>query len=814
MATRANDVHACVLKSVFRALVCVWVCSEAASGAGTEDGIEFFEKEIRPLLARHCYECHSAESKKLKGGLRLDSREAVLRGGDSGPAAVAGDPDTSRLVVAVSGRDKDLEMPPKKPLEPAQIKALTEWVRRGLPAPKETAAASKAGFGMTVEEGRAFWSYKPVTHPTPPAVNHPEWVQQPVDSFIVARLETAGLAPAPKADKRTLLRRVSFDLTGLPPSLEETGAFLADDTAGAFERVVDRLLNSSAYGERWGRHWLDVVRYADTCGNASDYPVPQAVLYRNWVIKALNADMPYDRFLQEQIAGDLLPGEDGEARYQRIVATGYLAMARRFAGKAGELHLTIDDTIDNLSRAVLGSSIACARCHNHKFDPFTMEDYYGLYGFFSSSRYPYPGAEGDPRQSQFVPLIAPEETARLTAPHQQATAAAQAALKAVESEQEALKAAVETPEKEQRAAALKVRLEAAKKELAAVAAQAPVVPEAYAIAEGDKPANARIQLRGDPKNLGAEAARKFPEILGGMRLSADTQGSGRLELARWLSAAENPLTARVLVNRVWLQHFGTGLVATPNDFGRQGQTPSHPELLDYLASRFVQEGWSLKRLHRSILLSRTWQLASEAPDGTTEKDPSNTLLSHANRRRLDAESLRDTLLFVSGQLQPPPAGEHPFPARHTWKWTQHSPFSDAYESQSRSVYLMQSRLRKNAYLTLFDGPDPSSSTGMRQLTTTPLQALFSMNAALMHRCGEQLFKQHLGGVSGDRARVHAAYEHALGRAPTEAEAGAALDFVATYDKALPPQAAAAGRDQPWPALARSLLATNEFLYID
>jgi Protein of unknown function (DUF1553)/Protein of unknown function (DUF1549)/Planctomycete cytochrome C len=790
------------------------LCAWGGVAAGAEDGLDFFEKEIRPLLAQHCYECHSAESKKLKGGLRLDSREAVLRGGDSGPAAVVGAPESSRLVAAISGRDKDLEMPPNKPLHPAQIGALSEWVRRGLPSPKESAVTSKPGYGMTLEEGQSFWSYKPVKQPVLPEVRHPQWVEQALDAFIVSRLEAAGITPSPKADKRTLLRRVCFDLTGLPPTMEQTKAFLEDGAPDAFERVVEQLLASSAYGERWGRHWLDVVRYADTCGNASDYPVPQAVLYRNWVINAVNNDMPYDRFLQEQIAGDLLPEEGEEARYERIIATGYLAMARRFAGKAGEPHLTIDDTIDNLSRAILGSSIACARCHNHKFDPFTMEDYYGLYGFFSSSRYPYPGAEGDPKQNQFVSLLAPEERRRITAPHQEETAAAQSALKQIESEQEQLNSEVDTPEKTARAAKIKERVEAAKKKLSDLAPRAPVLREAYAVAESEKPADAKIQLRGDPKNLGPAVRRKFPAILGGMLLPEATPGSGRLELAKWLSAASNPLTARVLVNRVWLQHFGAGLVTTPNDFGRQGQAPSHPELLDYLANRFVQEGWSLKKLHRTIVLSRTWQLSSMTTAELLEMDPSNALLSHANRRRLDAESFRDALLFVSAQLEPPPSGEHPFPARHTWKWTQHSPFSEAYENQSRSVYLMQSRLRKNAYLTLFDGPDPSSSTGMRQRTTTALQSLFGMNSTLMHRCGEALAEHHLGGVSEDHTKIQAAYEHTLGRAPSPVEMADALAFLEAYEKALAPQPPGTGRKAVWAALARSLLSSNEFLYID
>lgn len=798
--------------SILRSMLLVWTLP--VIGTKADEGVNFFEKEIRPLLSEHCYECHSAKSKRLKGGLRLDSREGILSGGDSGPAAVVGEPESSRLVAAVSGHDKDLEMPPKKPLRTAQIEVLTEWVRRGLPAPRQDVAASKPGSGMSLEEGRKFWSYQPVSTPALPTVKHPEWVQAPLDSFVVAGLEAAGLNQAPKADKRTLLRRATFDLTGLPPSPGETDAFLADSAPDAFARVVDRLLASSSYGERWGRQWLDVVRYADTCGNASDYPIPQAALYRDWVIKAANKDMPYDEFLREQIAGDLLPSDSDETRTNRIVATGYIAMARRFGGVGGEPHLTIDDTIDNLSRAILGSSIACARCHNHKFDPFTMEDYYGLYGFFSSTRYPNPGGEGGPRQTLFVPLIGAAEVSKISAPFEAELAAAQAVSKALEAAQEPIKAAPDSPEKTEASARLKAKFEEAKKALAEVLARMPIWPDAYAVVDGPSSGNAKIQIRGEPKNLGAEVRRKFPAILGGMQLAEGTKGSGRMELAKWLSSPTNPLTARVLVNRVWQQHFGTGIVSTPNDFGRQGQAPSHPELLDYLASRFIADGWSLKALHRSILLSRTWQLSSEATAEALEKDPSNKLLSRATRRRLDAESLRDSLLFVSGQLQLTPAGAHPFPARHTWKWTQHNPFSETYESYFRSVYLMQSRLRKNPYLNLFDGADPSSSTGVRRPTTTPLQSLFSMNSPLMHQCSEAFVLHRLGGAPEGKAKLRAAYVNTLGRSPTPTEERDALEFLEVYQKALLPADSAEAQGKAWSALARSLLATNEFLFID
>ena len=356
------------------------------------EGIEFFEKRIRPLLAAHCYECHSRASQKSKGGLALDTRDAILEGGNSGTALVPGDPDQSLLITAVRQTDKELQMPPKQKLSDAQIADLEAWVKMGAPDPRmaeplQVAALTPRRSGMSLEEGRQFWSFKAVQDPAVPAVKDAAWPRTPIDNFILARLEEAGVTPALAADRRTLLRRVTFDLTGLPPTPAEMEAFLADASPAAFEQVVDRLLASPRYGQRWGRHWLDVVRYADTCGNASDYPVPQAHKYRDWVIRAFNRDLPYDQFLREQIAGDLLPSDSDAERYDRITATGYLAISRRFGGdRTGEHHLTLEDTIDNLGRAVLGATISCARCHDHKFDAISQRDYYALFGTLASAR--------------------------------------------------------------------------------------------------------------------------------------------------------------------------------------------------------------------------------------------------------------------------------------------------------------------------------------------------------------------------------------------------------------------------------------------
>jgi len=791
-------------------------CPASAADA-TSEGIEFFEKRIRPILVGHCYECHSTQSKKHKGGLWLDSRESILKGGDSGPALVPGDPDKSLLIRAVRRTDKELQMPPKEKLADSQIADLTAWLKMGAPDPRKSGKepGTVAKSGMSLEEGRKFWPFQPIKDSPVPKVKDTSWPSTALDNFILARLETTGVTPAAVADSRTLLRRVTFDLTGLPPTPAEMAAFLADLSPQAFAKVVDRLLESPRYGERWGRHWLDVVRYADTCGNASDYPVPQAHLYRDWVIGAFNRDLLYNQFLRDQIAGDLIAGGSDAERNDRVMATGYLAIARRFGGdRVGEHHLTLEDTIDNLGRAILGSSISCARCHDHKFDPFTTSDYYGLYGIFSSTRYPFPGAEVGGRQEDFVPLIPPAETAALLKAHKETLALIEANVKTLElAEAEAKKSPDGADKKARVAAAIKAVAEARKKR-ADIQASAPVLPNAYAVAEA-KPANAKTHIRGDPKRLGDEVPRHFPAILGGQQLPKDA-GSGRMQLAEWIADPKNPLTARVMVNRIWQQHFGRGIVQTPNDFGRQGKAPTHPELLDFLAARFIENGWSIKKMHKLILLSKTWQLASSDTPSGTKLDPNNDLFWKFTRRRLDAEAIRDTMLFVSGELDEKTAGGHPFPPAKNWGFTQHAPFVAVYETRRRSVYLMQQRLRKNPYLALFDGADPSSSTGTRLPSTTPLQALFMMNDPLAHNLATKFAQRVLTDAKDESGRVGVAYQLALNRPPSSEESQECVEFLQRYRARLLTLKTPANQQElaTWAAFSRALMSANEFVFVD
>jgi hypothetical protein len=880
---------------------------QAQDGASpsAREGMDFFEKRIRPVLSDRCYKCHSGD--KVKAELSLDSREGLLRGGESGPAVVPGDPEKSLLIHAIRHGDDDLDMPPKQAewLTTEQIRDFESWVRMGAPDPRLSAAVKppvKASINFV--EGRKFWSYHSVSDPALPAVRETSWVRNAVDRFVLAKLEEKRLPHAADADRRTLLRRATFDLIGLPPTPEEMRAFLEDSSPDAFAKVVERLLASPQYGERWGRHWLDVVRYADTAGCNSDYPIPQMYKYRNYVIASFNADKPFDQFIREQIAGDLLPAATEAERHEKIIATGYLAATRRFASsEAGTQHLIIDDTIDNLGKAFLGLSIGCARCHDHKFDAVSNEDYYALYGIFSSTRYPFPGIELNKVPRDLVPLIPQEKVDEILKPYKDRLAVLDAAVKQLEDEKAVNEKIVREADEAKRAEAPKAKAAPPKapggspadssadalakadpelrrkfEELSAAQAQArktrefidseierlegekaallrssaeneqaknvaqarkrleeyknehkaalkkredfaktlPVIESAYAVAEGPKPDNAKMLIRGEPKNLGPEIPRRFLDVLGGQALPADEKGSGRRQLAEWIADRSNPLPARVLVNRIWQHHFGKGIVQTPNDFGVRGAPPTHPELLDYLTRRFLDGGLSIKALHRLILASRTYQMASEGPAENAKVDPNNDWLWKFSRRRLDGEEIRDAMLAVSGALDRTVGGEHPFPPRNTWNFTQHRPFIDVYETDRRSVYVMTQRIRRHPFFALFDGPDTNASTGARGTSTTPLQALFMMNDPFVHAQAKKFAARLLGERADDASRVERAWELAFGRSPSSPERQEAERFLVRVREALKRNGTADGETstQAWESYARVVLRTNEFIYVD
>ena len=840
------------------------------------EGVEFFEKKIRPVLESDCYMCHSANSKSLQGGLRLDSREGMLKGGNSGQAAIIpGDPDSSLLIKAIRYADPRLQMPPMRQLSAEQVRDFEAWVKMGAPDPRAAGASGQAAWQpYDMGEARKFWSFQPVNEQPPPDVNNTAWVRSPIDRFVLARLERKGLKPVGDADKRTLIRRATFDLTGLPPTPEEVEAFLKDASPKAFEKVVDRLLASVHYGERWGRHWLDVVRYADTAGCNSDFPVPAAYKYRNYVIKSFNQDKPYDRFIREQIAGDLLPAKSEAETYEHLIATGYLAISRRFGSRTKEFDLTIDDTIDNLGKAFLGLSVSCARCHNHKFDPIPTKDYYALYGIFNSSRYAFPGTEIYPHPADMVALASGEEAEQfyrwqkelaalddkkefLTA--ERGTAARNKAAR----EKQLKEAARPSPAAEGKAnnqsaaeqnaapggeprkdlhppgesrpadydrdavnwslAAKSTRLpeevsaevDEVRARIAELGERTPKVEKAYAVVEG-LPANARIHRKGDPKSLGEEVPRGFLTILGGQQLPAGYKGSGRNYLADWIADSHNPLTARVLVNRIWQYHFGRGIVPTPNDFGSRGAAPTNPELLDYLAAQFIKSGWSLKAMHRMIMLSHAYQLAATDDPRNAEADANNDLLWRFNRRRLSAEEVRDAMLAASGTLDTTMGEAHPFPPESEWRYTQHKQFFALYDTSRRSVYLMQQRMKKHPLMEVFDGPDTNTITSPRPLSTTPLQALFLMNNPFVHEQADHLAVRVGMAYETLPQRVNYAFLLAYGRPATPAEIREAIAYVQQARREL--QALKTPADQQTRAALASylrvVLASNEFLYVD
>ncbi|MGI8964573.1 MAG: PSD1 and planctomycete cytochrome C domain-containing protein, partial [Limisphaerales bacterium] len=602
-----------VFISVFA--ICCFSLSASAEGKSIpREGVDFFEKNIRPVLNDRCYKCHSLQSKKVKGGLLLDSHKTMLQGGETGPAIVPFQPEKSLLIKAIHWSDPDLQMPPKEKLPPEQIKNFEIWINMGAPdprtevvqSPKSKIQDSSAPYDYAV--ARTNWAFQNPKNPAIPKVKNKTWPASPIDNFILAKLEEKGLRPTGLANKRTLLRRATFDLTGLPPRPEEIQSFLDDKSANAFEKVVDRLLASPGYGEQWGRHWLDVVRYADTSGCNSDYPIPQAYKYRNYVIKSFNQDKPFHEFIREQIAGDLLPSETDEEKFEKIIATGYLAISRRFGSRNNEFHLTIEDTIDSVGKGILGLSVSCARCHDHKFDPIPTKDYYALYGIFESTKYAFPGTEIYKHPKDFVPLATGTNIAAVFKYQTDLALLDDEIDKLGEKKRELLGKLMKDEEEKKSASEEKTKFDDDEKELRVkirevkadledarykqkkLEADPPPVEKAYAVSEG-KPVNAKIQKKGSPENLGDETPRGFLKILGGQTLPPEEKGSGRLELAQWLT--ENPLTARVMVNRIWQHHFGKGIVATPNDFGVRGKAPSHPELLDFLATQFVQNGWSI-----------------------------------------------------------------------------------------------------------------------------------------------------------------------------------------------------------------------------
>jgi hypothetical protein len=1078
--------------------------------------VEFFETRIRPILSERCFECHAAE--KQKGNLRLDSLSGILQGGDSGPAIVAGKPEES-LLAQVVGYAFDIKMPPKSKLPEREIADLRQWIKMGVPWPENQADSAQQVRSKTDEisdEQRAFWAFRPPVDPKLPIVQRSDWPRSPLDRFILDRLERAGFAPAPAAGKRTIIRRATFDLTGLPPTAEEVDNFVADESPDAFTKVVDRLLASPRYGERWGRHWLDVARYADSNGLDENLAYASAWRYRDYVIASFNKDKPFNRFVEEQIAGDLLPVESGSDPFESLIATGFLCLGGKMLAEDDPVKMQmdiVDEQVDTIGRAFMGLTLGCARCHSHKFDPIPIDDYYSLAGIFKSTK--TMDTYSVVARWQERPLAGPKEilardehskriqdkqgevNRRVEAANQRLvsdarahaaeyfataavelewadllktlrpigdTAAATRDRRAIVIEAESFargnvlamttdygegigvlvnkgelpnfteyevqieKAGVYQVEIRYAAAATRpiklflngdlvksnaagsvtgswypdsqtweivgffplkagqnlIRLECAgpvphidklllaeghdatgrqlvsttppidgyrlksefvnrwirfldapadnlhpslgiwhevrttgnlpaadKSPLAArlignespslrdlvarygslfteaerawqglknnaetsVAKELPdpileslrqllydpngpfeipkgadnyfaaedlaaltrlrgevkelqdsqpKLPEAMAVSEGQVE-DLRVHLRGSHLTLGAAVPRRFPAIFSGEGQALGASGSGRRELAKWLVRPDHPLTSRVIVNRVWLWHFGEGLVRSPDNFGSLGERPTHPELLDWLAVQFVEQGWSLKALHRLIMLSATYQMSTASNESAARADPENRLWWRANRRRLEAEALRDGILATCGELDQVGGGSLlPTPNRQYVTGTGSILPAALYDSRRRSIYLPVVRSALYEMFQAFDFADPSVLNGRRDATTVAPQALFMMNSQLVSQAtrgfARRLLEPTFAGdaATADIARVQMLYECAYARPATTAEASRALQFVEQYAAAQAARKAAPDevRQTAWQALCRAVLSANEFVYLE
>ncbi|MGB8167206.1 MAG: PSD1 and planctomycete cytochrome C domain-containing protein [Chthoniobacteraceae bacterium] len=895
-----------------------------------EDGDDYFEKKVRPLLVERCFECHSHE-KKVKGGLALDSRSAWEKGGDTGPALIPGKPEDSLLIKAVSYTDPDLSMPPKKRLSADEVAVLTEWVKLGAPDPRVEVASAKKVTAMTLDEARSYWAFQPIRRPEPPVVKDAAWPRSDIDHFILSQLENEGLKPNPQADPRTVARRVYFDLIGLPPSFEQVEAFAQSaigNRQSAMAALVDELLARPEYGQRWGRHWLDVARYSDTTEKSTDGErrIPFAHTYRDYVIDAFNADKPFDRFVLEQVAADRMPSE----AKPDLRALGFLTVGRRFEGNIEAPQLIVDDRIDVIGRGLLGLTLACARCHDHKFDAIPAADYYSLYGIIASSGEPMdlpevgaPAVESDAvkkyraeratiftdyekhidacveKSKRLLRELAPEYLRRIveTSPKHQTVAGfvpldtprgllvrggaprwdaliaeslrrgepffqlwsrlialdregfaenASAVIAEAASCSDAfdplvvfalqqnppasmldvadiygrliseslrssglvgIAALIGDPDSPLQFNREEIREDlllfvtehqlvsrpdgekagTLRQKLTALEAGAPV-ERALVVNALATPVAAQVMVRGDRHKLGAATPRRFLHALAAVD-DREYLDDGRLELAQAIASARNPLTARVIVNRVWQQHFGHGLVATPDNFGAMGERLSHPELLDHLAAWFIEHGWSLKALHRYILASATWQQSSAIQPLALEKDPANRLLWRMSPRRLEFEPMRDALLAVAGRLDTRLGGRS-------------APLDD--KNQRRAVYGYTDRFRIPALLRNFDVANPDTSISRRAETIHPLQALYFLNSPFVRAQAEAVVR--LPAVTEaccDHERIDAIYRRVLSRHAADDELKLAEGYLGD-----------APSDRQWANLAQGLLLSNEFIFCD
>ncbi|MHC4878954.1 MAG: PSD1 and planctomycete cytochrome C domain-containing protein [Planctomycetota bacterium] len=697
----------------------------AASAADKADaaGLEFFERKIRPVLVEHCYECHSADAEEAKGGLLLDSRQATRSGGESGPAVVPNEPGESLLLEAL--KHESFEMPPERRLPDAIIADFEKWIQLGAPDPRDGETRPETKAGIDIDAGREFWAFqKPQRHDAPP-VKKTNWSRRPLDTFVLARQEAAGLSPNDRAEKRTLIRRLYLTVHGLPPTPEQVDAFLADDSPTAWNNQVEEVLAAPQYGERLARMWLDVARYAEDqahiVGNNRSLCYPNAWMYRDWVIEALNADIAYDEFIRLQLAADQFAADDKDVQ----IALGFLGLGPKYY-RRGDAEVMADEwesQIDTVMRGLQGLTVGCARCHDHKFDPIPTTDYYSLAGIFASTEMFNEPLDDSKEKNKNGHAKKPEESRH--------------------------------------------------------------------IVRDKNPHDIEVQIRGNVKTKGPVVERAFLSVLSPTERTHFNAGSGRKQLAESIASRDNPLTARVIVNRVWAILIGQPLVGTPSNFGALGEDPTHPQLLDDLSVQFMDNGWSLKWLYREILLSATWQQSSDIDAAKNNVDPANKLLWRTNRRRLDVESWRDSILEVAGRLDRTVGGESIDPQEP--------------EQTRRSVYAEISRLDLNPMLARFDFPDPNAHSAKRVETTTPLQKMFVLNSPFMVRQAKALSQRVQSSGENVDDQVLAAWRIVFSRDPDEQESALATAYLGKADDS---------RDERWNQFAQILLASNELLIVD
>jgi len=819
-------------------IICFVLLTCCAEGVLADDrdkaGHAFFEKKIRPVLVRYCYECHGEE--RQESDLRLDNYKDLMRGGATGPAVVANNLDESLIIHVLKYEDEELQMPPEQKLSDEIIDDFVKWIEMGVPHPDSASVKIEPRKdSVNWETEREFWSFQPISDPPIPTSNNTNWATQSLDHFILAGLEKHGLTPAPQADRTTLIRRVTFALTGLPPTPEQIDTFLKDRSNNAYEKLIERLLESPAYGERWGRFWLDVVRYADSNGLDENIAHGNAWRYRDYVIKAFNDDMPYDQFITEQIAGDLLENSsDKQTTNRRLVATGFLVLGPKVLAEGDEEKLAmdiIDEQIDTIGRALMGMTIGCARCHDHKFDPISTEDYYALASIFKSTH----TMESYKRIAKWNEneVFTPESKALFDDFNVRIEKLQQQIKEATDKANKELLTRLKTdslPEKpsEQYSDEHKQLLEELDQQVAKLTKQRGETPTAMGVKDA-QPVNLKVHIRGSHLTLGKQVTRRMPQIFEhSSEFAIPDSQSGRLQFANWLTHKSHPLTARVMANRLWRWHFGNGLQPSTDNFGNLGNTPVNPELLDHAAQQLIKNNWSIKDWHRWVMNSSTYKMSSRFDASNSQQDPANALLWRFPVRRLEAESIRDSILAVSGMLDREMGGSMLHVKNREFLFDHTSKDSTDYSSLRRSVYLPVIRNNLYDFFQLFDFNDASVINGNRETTTVAPQALFMMNSPLVEEASCQLAHQ-LEALPA-KQQITQLYRLALGRLPTKQEHATARKYLRQF-LVTPVQTVSVSTEsteresdtvsgevltvefQALKLLCHSVLASNEFIYI-